>query len=252
MAEQTRPPGRPRSVYDGARVEELNEPLLPRWFVLLMVGAVPVALGVAVWAFIVFGPEEVPVAERRPPPDPTGQLTTDVGQYNVGESVAVPLPLADCQLFRGIRAAGSEADRARIELALATLCEQRLPEDVARRVQLLASMQGEIRFAQFQATGIDSTLDRFEDTPRILLNARFAREDTDPLWIAPLVVHDTTYLELSAGTVEAALEARQNEADTCRALFTQTRPSRACQDAYELLDFISPARALEDAGFTAG
>jgi hypothetical protein len=215
-----------------------------------MVLAVPVAVAVAVWAFVVFGPEDVPIAERRPPPDATGQLTTDVGQYNVGESEAVAVPLPDCPLFQGVRAAGSEADRARIGTALSTLCQQRLPEDVARRVQAFASQQGEIRFAQFQATGVDSTLDLFEDRPRILLNARFAREDTDPLWIAPLVVHDTTYLEQTPGNAEAALQAREYEANICAQLFTDTRPSRACEDAYELLDFIDPIRALQDAGFS--
>lgn len=239
----------PRSPYEGARTEELNEPLLPRWFVLLLLAMVPVAIGVGVWAFVVFGPEEVPVAERRPPPDPMGQLTTDVGQYNVGESEAVPLPLEDCQLFRGIRAAGSDADRARIGAALSAYCEGTVPEDVARRMATFAAAQGEIRFAQFQATGIDSTMDLGVDPPRILLNARFAREDTDPLWIAPLVVHDTTYLELDPGTAEAALEARTAEAAACARLLDETRPSRACDDAEAILDLLDPIRALQAAGF---
>jgi hypothetical protein len=192
------PPPRPRSPYEGARVEELEEPLLPRWFVLLALAAIPLAFGVAVWAFVVFGPDDVPVAERRPPPDPAGQLTTDVGGYNVGGTTAEVLPLEGCELFRGLRAAGSELDRRRIEEGLLALCAPPIPEDVARRVRDLARAGGEIRFAQFQATGVDSTLDRSTDPPRLLLNARFARQDTDPRWIAPLVAHDTTYLEREA------------------------------------------------------
>ncbi|MGI9018629.1 MAG: hypothetical protein ACR2HR_16250 [Euzebya sp.] len=241
---------RPKSVYDGARVEELEEPLLPRWFVLLAVTSIPIALGVAIWAFIVFGPQPVPVSQRRPPPGPVGQLTTDVGQYNIGTTEAVALDLADCQLFRGIQAGGSPADRERIEQALTALCDQRLPEDVARRVRRFGQMGGEIRFAQFQATGVDSTMDLGLAPPRILLNARFARQDTDPLWIAPLVVHDTTYLELEPGSAQAELEARRFEVDACTKLFSDSRASRACEDAEQVLGLPDPLQALLDAGFS--
>ncbi len=244
---------RGRSPYDGARVEELEEPLLPRWFVLLAVALVPVAIGVAVWAFVVFGPEEVPVSERRPPPSDDGTLTTDVGQYNVGDSDAEPIPLADCPQWRGIRAGGSEADRGRIDTALSALCEERLPQDVARGVQALARAQGVIRFAQFQATGVDSTLDLAADPPRILLNARFARAETEPLWIAPLVAHDTTYLTEPVGPAASALAAREAEATMCARLLgdeEDPEPSRACDDARALLELLDPLRALEAAGFS--
>lgn len=239
----------PRPAYEGARVEELEEPLLPRWFVLLAVLAVPVALGVAVWAFIVFGPEEVPVAERRPPPSPTGQLTTDVGQFNIGESQAV-LIQTECDLVRGIRAAGSATDRERIASAASELCEITLPQEAARRLLDFGRQQGEVRFAQFQATGIDSTLELGEGRPRLLLNARFAREDTDPLWIAPLLVHDTTYLELDPVLATSALEARTLEDGVCTDLFSDARPSRACDDAAAVLDLLDPIRALQAAGFS--
>lgn len=248
MSEEARPPRHPRPVYEGARVEELEEPLLPRWFVLLALAAIPVALGVAVWAFVVFGPEDVPVAERRPPPSPEG-LTTDVGGYNVGESQARPLA-STCQLAQGIQAAGSETDRARISLAADALCDVTLPADVARRLVAFGQAGGEVRFAQFQSTGIDSTLDFSADPPRLLLNARFAREDTDPLWIAPLLVHDTTYLDLDPNQAASALAAREAEADVCADLFSTDRPSRACEDAQALLDLLDPVRALQAAGFS--
>lgn len=241
-------PVRGRGVYAGARVEELEEPLLPRWFVLLAVALIPVALGVAVWAFIVFGPEEVPVAERRPPPPPTGQLTTDVGGYDVGESVAQPIE-SDCSLVQGIRVAGSQADRDRITHAAEALCDVTLPEDAARRLVRFGQLQGEVRFAQFQLTGIDSTMDVAAVPPRLLLNARFAQEDTDPLWITPLLVHDTTFLDLDPSQAQSALTARIREADVCTDLFTSQRPSRACDDAAALLDLLDPLRALQAAGF---
>lgn len=241
---------RNRSVYDGARVEELEEPLLPRWFVLLAVGLIPVALGVAVWAFVVFGPEPVAVADRRPPPGEVGMLTTGVGQYNIGSSEALTLPLTDCPLFRGIRAGGSTLDQQLIDTALSAYCEQRIPEAVARRMRAFAADRGVIRFAQFQATGVDSTLDLGEDPPLILINARFAAEDTDPLWIAPLVVHDVTYLEEGLGTADAELQARELEVDACDKLFVDSRPSRACEDGQAVLDLLDPIRALEAAGYS--
>lgn len=240
--------GRPRSVYAGARVEELEEPLLPRWFVLLAVALIPVALGVAVWAFVVFGPDEVPFAERRPPPSPQG-LTTDVGQYNVGESEAHRLSTT-CALVEGIQGAGSDTDRQRITLAADALCDVTLPQEVARRLIALGQAGGEVRFAQFQATGIDSTLDLGVDPPRLLLNARFASEGTDPLWIAPLIVHDTTYLDLDPAQARAALAAREAEAAVCAQLFDVSRPSRACDDAAGILDLLDPLRALQAAGFS--
>ncbi|HUG84497.1 MAG TPA: hypothetical protein VMM13_08020, partial [Euzebya sp.] len=124
-----------------------------------------------------------------------------------------------------------------------------LPEDVGRRLVQFGRLGGEVRFAQFQSTGIDSTLDLAAAPPRLLLNARFAREDTDPLWIAPLLVHDTTYLELDPAQAGSALAARTFEADVCEDLFDQDRPSRACDDAAALLDLPDPIRALQAAGF---
>lgn len=240
---------RPQSPYEGARVEELEEPLLPRWFVVLAVVSVPVALGVAVWAFVVFGPDEVAVAERRPPPPESSPLTTDVGRYNVGTTPARPVPLEDCELFQGIGAAGSDADRQRIATALSALCEAPMSTEVAERMRSLAQSQGVIRFAQFEATGVDSTLDLGATPPVVLVNARFARADTEPLWIAPLVVHDVTYLDAEPGLASSELAARRAEARTCEVVLTDVRPSRACQDAEKLLRAPDSLQALEAAGF---
>lgn len=238
----------PRAPYAGARVEELEEPLLPRWFVLLLLAAIPVAIGVAIWAFVVFGTDEVPAAERRPPPSADGSLTTNVGGFNVGELAPERLS-PSCGFLQGIRAAGTGTDRERIATAVEALCEVRLPTAAGPRLGAFADAGGVVRFAQFQATGVDSSMEVSGDPPRILLNARFARDDTDPLWIAPLLVHDTTYLELSPGSASAALEAREHEAAVCAELFAESRPSRACEDAAAVLELLDPLRALESAGF---
>lgn len=240
-----------RSPYEGARVEELEEPLLPRWFVLLALAALPTAIAVGIAAFVVFGPERVPVEARRPPPAAGSSLSTDVGQLNVGDLPPAPIE-AGCPLVTGVQAAGTAGDRARIQTALNALCDITVPGEAGEGIGRLGAAGGVVRFAQFERTGVDSALDTATDPPTILVNARFAREGTEPRWIAPLVVHDAVLTGRTPGTVEAELAARQAEATVCDRLFTETDPSRACRDAAELLALPDPAAALAEAGFDAG
>lgn len=236
------------SVYEGARTGELEDPLLPRWFVLLGLAAIPAAIGVLIWAFVAFGPEEVPVAARRPPPVEGSTLTTAVGDLNVGD--LDPLELAPgCSLLEGIRAGGTAGDIDRIGQAVDELCELVLPGDIARRLQAFAQAGGVVRFAQFEATGVDSTLDTAGEVPLVLVNARLARGGTDPLWIGPLIVHDTTWLEEPVGTAAGALVAREAEAEICSRMFLPEDRSRACNDAAALLALDDPLAALEAEGF---
>ena len=238
------PPVNPRDPWRSAPVGELQDQLLPRWFVILILVLIPVAIAAVVAAFVVFRPAEVPVAERRPPP--AGDLTSDVGQFVVGE--ATPEPYADvCPTLRGVQIAGTEDDRQALRLGLAGLCNVSLPGDVSDRLARFAQAGGVVRFSAFEQTGVDSTAQ--VDPPRILINARL--QLTDPLWIAPLVAHDATLLGADAepGTVAAALEARQAEVLVCERLLSGRRSSRGCADARELLDLPDPAAALRAAGF---
>lgn len=237
-----------RSPYEGARVEELQEPLLPRWFVLLLLASVPLAIGVGVWAFLAFGPEEVAVAERRPVPAEDSALTTAVGERNVGDAEPVEVE-ADCRLVEGIRAGGTALDVARIAAGINALCEVPVPAAAAERLGAFGAAGGVVRFAQFEATGVDSTMDLSGEVPVVLVNARLAREDTDERWITPLVVHDVTYLDQPVGEAASALQARRVEVAVCDALFTEDRPSRACDDATALLALPDPLAALQDAGY---
>jgi hypothetical protein len=222
----------------------LQDQLLPRWFVLLCVALVPVAIIAIIAAFFVFGTDEVGVAERRPPP--TDTLSTDVGEYVVGESAPVEYEAA-CPLLSGVRVAGTAADQQALRLGLAALCNTTLPPVVADRLTLFAQQSGVVRFAQFQSTGVDSTAVIGEDAPTILLNAKLQR--TDPLWIAPLVAHDTTALAVEPATAAGALEARRAEDLVCDRILDGRRESRGCEDAEALLALPDPEAALRDAGF---
>lgn len=231
-------------VYAEARTGELGDPLLPRWFVLLAVVSVPVAIGVAVAAFAVFAPGAVDVVERRPPPG--AGLTTAVGDLVVGDRTPVPVE-GLCPLLDGVQAAGTDADRAAFERAATALCDVAHDEDAARRLQAFARAGGVLRFAQFAATGVDSTADLAASPPAIYVNARFAR--TDPRAIAPLVVHDTTFLEEDPALAPSALAARTAEAEVCDDLFGDGRAPRGCDDARGVLELDDPISALRAAGF---
>ncbi|CAN5637881.1 MAG: hypothetical protein M3493_06310 [Actinomycetota bacterium] len=243
----SRPPARsdPRDPWHHAPVSELQDQVLPRWFVLLCLALILAAVATVIAAFAVFGPDEVGIAQRRPPP--AGALTNDVGRYVVGS--APPQPYAQtCQTLRGIQIAGTPLDRAALRRGLAGLCNTSLPAEARQRLSAFATAGGVVRFAQFEATGVDSTALLTADPPAILINARLTR--TDPLWIAPLVAHDTTFFQgTDPASAEAALAARRVEDLVCDRLLAGRRESRGCADAEALLAMPDPLAALRGAGY---
>lgn len=238
-------PAPPSDPWRNAPVGELSEQLLPRWFVILAVVSVPVAIVIFVAAFLVMGSsEEVPVAERRPPPGVTA-LTHDVGEFAVGEAEPVAWDADECPLLDGVRIAGHAADIEALSAGLEALCGTDLGPATAARVSAFADAGGVVRFAVFEATGVDSTADL--DGRRILVNGKFAQGN--PAWIAPLVVHDATLLDLGPGEAEAGLAARQAEASVCDRLFGDGLRSRACEDAATLAGADDPMGELRAAGY---
>lgn len=236
-------PAPPRDPWHNAPVGELQEQLLPRWFVILALVSVPVAIAALVAAFATFGSGNVPVAERRPPP--AAGLTSAVGELAVGDADPVTYTPEDCALVDGMRIAGEEADRAALSAGLDALCAAELDPATAERVGAFADAGGVVRFAVFEATGVDSTADL--DGGRILINAKFSQ--TTPAWIAPLIAHDATLLALEPGEAESALAARRAEAAVCASLFADALASRACDDAAALVTAPDPLADLRDAGY---
>lgn len=226
----------------GAPTGELGDQVLPRWFVLSAIALVVIATIVLAVALALPQREGIAVEARRPPP--SAEYTTDAGEVQAGTSQPQAYD-APCPLLQGIRLAGTPVDQARLREGLAGLCNIRLPDDVAADVRSFAEEDGVVRFAIFQATGVDSTASRHGAT--ILVNARFQR--TDPLWIAPLIVHDATMRRPGRATAEGALQARRAELTTCD-LLLGTRPrSRGCADAAAVVNLDDPLGALRAAGF---
>ena len=233
----------PRDPWRDAPVSELQDQVLPRWFVITAVVMVPVALVAVLGAFLVFGPEEVPVAARRPPP--AGGYTHAVGDLRTGDSEPVALP-APCPELGGLRVAGTEQDRAVLAQGLGALCGAALEPGSAALLRAFAGEGGSVRFAQFSDTGVDSIASTEE--PLVLLNNRYA-VSLQPAQIAPLVVHDLTARSTGPGTAEGELAARRAEAAACSALLDTETPSRSCADADALLALDDPLGALRAAGY---
>jgi len=232
-----------RDPWSDAPTGELGDQLLPRWFVLTAVALVVVAVGVLVAVLLAPRGDRVPVEARRPPP--SLRYTTAAGEVQTGMSAPEPYD-TPCELVRGVRIAGTAVDRARLRRGLAGLCNVGLPDDVAADIRAFAEQGGIVRFATFEATGVDSTASR---TPpaAIFVNARFQR--TDPLWIAPLIVHDATLRAPGRASAEGALTARRAELLACDRLLGTRPRSRGCADAAAILALEDPVAALRAAGF---
>jgi hypothetical protein len=234
----------PSDPWQATPVDELQDQLLPRWFVITALVTIPVAIGVLVAAFFVFGPERVPVAERRPPPE-VG-LTNAVGNFAVGDRE--PQRLDDlCPVLSGVRVAGSPADRRVLRRGIEELCSTPLAESTSQDLAAFVEAGGVVRFAQFRDTGVASTAQLQRDPPRILVNAKYSR--TEPLWVAPLVAHDAALWSADPASARAALEARRVEARVCQDVLAGQRLSRDCRDARALLDLADPLAALRRAGY---
>jgi hypothetical protein len=227
-----------------APTSELGDPVLPRWFVLTAIAAVVAAIGVGIAAFVLPARSTVPEAARRPPP--SAAWTTSVGAVEAGGSPPDPYD-APCALLDGLRLAGTAGDQAQLRRGLAALCTTPLPAATRDGLEAFAGAGGVVRFATFEATGVDSTASRRGDEPMILVNARFQR--TDPRWIAPLVAHDVVIRAGDPATAAAALAARRAELDVCASLLDDEAFSRACADAAAVVSTDDPLAALRDAGY---
>lgn len=238
------PEPNPRDPWRKAPVGELQDQLLPRWFVLLCVALVPIAIIVIAVALLSVDRDPIPLGERRPPP--VGGLTHDVGDYEVGDSE--PVVYADaCPTLEGVSTAGGEGDQAVLRQALAGVCNTTLTDEIEESLRTFASRGGVVRFALFDKRGVDSAAIVDADPPTILVNARL--QQSDPLWISPVVVHDVVTLAGDPGTVGTALAARRAEDLVCDRILGGRRDSPGCEDAERLLALPDPEAALRDAGY---
>lgn len=228
-----------------------GEPVLARWFVVLLLAAVPVALGVTAWAFLSFSREPVPAAARRPPGDLV--QTHARGQAVLAESQLV-VPFGGC--VEGIRLVGDEGGIATARRALEAACqlaEGTGAEAVEEGLAALAVAGGTVRIAVFEATGVDATTRLEDGVPVIELNAKFQFEDATRA--TPALVHELAHLAqgLPGEVLDATRELAAVELQllACERLVFRGGEPRTCLDTRELLAEPDPLRALVDAGYPA-
>lgn len=239
---------------DGLPTLPTGEPVLHRWFVIVLLVLAPIALAVTVWGLLSIGGEPIPPAERRPPG--TAEVTNERGDAQLAVTQdAEPGP--GCA--QGIRVVGDSGSRAAASRAMEVACTLietgDFPQAREGLVEWVAS-DGLLRIATFEFSGVESS-SRVDDEGRIIveLNAKFQFEDA--ITGTPALLHQ---LHLIAdpdwpgspigATTELSAAVAQREA--CERLTFPDSEPRGCLDVRELLDDPDPFQQLLDAGYPPG
>lgn len=237
---------------DGLPTLPTGEPVLHRWFVIAMLVLVPIALVVSIWAATqVLGRETIPPADRRPAGDEV--TTVDRGDAVLGtieESDAGP------SCGSAVRVVGDRGARAAAARALGSACALlrtgQFPAAEAGLVEW-ATTRGQLRFAVFELSGVESSL-RVTDDRRIVLELNAAFQFEDATRAAPAIIGQLTMLGQddfpgAPISADAALAAAEAQAVACeRLVFTDAAP-RGCLDVEELLADGDPRGSLVGAGY---
>lgn len=247
----------PGGVGDGLPALPDGEPVLARWFVVLMLLLSLVAVAMTVFALTrrAAPPSEVfPAAERRNPG--TAEVTHERGELRVAEDSTVTQPVTCAP---GVRLVGDAGGRSTLQRAFGVLCAQLAADDDGSLSQVAAGLaeldraQGVARVALGAATGVDSSARVEDGVPVVEVAPKFQFESGR--LAAPFLAHELLHLGSESwpgAPVDAAQElaAMQVQDEVCRALRAPEgeRP-RGCRDAAELLAADDPLAALRDAGF---
>jgi hypothetical protein len=238
------------AVTDGLPTLPTGEPVLHRWFVLLMLMLVPIGLAVSVWAYLSIPREVLLPEQRRPVGD--GAVTIDRGDAELGASTDTepgPACAGDVTLVGddGTRAAGRRALGATCQL----LATGALPA-ASEGLEIWIASGARLRFAAFELSGVESSARREDGTTVIELNAKFVYEDATRA--APALIHQLVLLtdpDWPGAPVGATSElaATRAQADACGRLTFVDAPPRGCRDVDELLATEDPRARLVAAGF---
>lgn len=229
-----------------------GEPILARWFVILMLILVPLGLAVSIWAWLSIDREALSPAARRPPG--TAEITHDRGTAVLNDDVSTE-PGPECA--EDVDVFGDEGARAAGRRALSGVCTVlRRGETDAAETGLDAWIDGDglLRFAVFERTGLDSSA-RVEDGRIVIeLNAKFQFEDASEA--APFIVHELVHLADGwpgePVTDRDELRALQAQAAACDILVFRNEAPRGCDDAAALLADPDPLSLLDEAGYLPG
>lgn len=235
---------------DGLPTLATGEPVLARWFVIVMLLLVPIALVVSLFAWRATEREPLGTIERRPIGGPT--FTIDRGDAQFPEALDTE-PGPDCAAAATL--IGDDSARAAARRSLGATCQLvrdlDLPVAAAGLEAWLAS-DGLMRVGVFERSGIDAST-RLEDGRLVLeLNARFLFEDATRA--APALIHQFVLMGQpdwpgATVTADAELTAAHEQLVACARLVLPAGLPRACTDAEELLALDDARAALIAAGF---
>lgn len=239
---------------DGLPALPTGEPVLARWFVILMLLLVPVAIAVTVWAFLsIPGGDDVAPAERRPVGG--ASVTIDRGDAQLGESTETEPGPTCAEPIALVGDSGARAAGARAMEQTCTLLGQGDYEAAREGLRAWVASSGQLRFATFEVAAVGGSA-RVEDDAIVLeLNARYLFEDARRA--APVVLHQLVLIgdpDWPGAPVSAERELRAAEihADACDRMTFQTQDPPGCGDVRDLLAEPDPLAALIEAGFRAG
>lgn len=234
---------------DGLPTLETGEPVLARWFVILMLLLVPAGFAITIWALSRADQDPLPPAERRPPG--TAEVTHERGDARLSRTTETS-PGPSCAAE--IDVLGDEAAQATGRRALGAACQLLLNgdyPDAEAGLEAWAANDGLLRIAVFELTGVDSSARVEAGRVVIELNAKFQFEDATRA--APVILHELVHLGRGwpgqAVTARDELEAMVVQARACDTLVFRQQPPRACLDATQLLEEAEVLARLEEAGF---
>lgn len=247
--------GSPGGVGDGLPQTPDGEPLLHRWFVILMIGlsVAALALSVVVLASRTAPPEvELPPAARRPPG--TATVTHERGRIVLSETQEEE---TDVACAPQVRLVGDEGGRATSRRALGALCRQlgRGIDEldvVDEGLRRLNRERGVIRIALGEATGVDSSARVEDDTLIVELAPKFQFDNA--VEAAPFLAHELAHLggdrwPGAAPDTSDELAALRAQLASCEALLLGDDAPRGCADAAAVLDDEDPAESLREADY---
>lgn len=220
-----------------------------RWFVLAMLVFIPVTLAVFVTALLLIGRDSVDPAERRPAGD--ASVTVERGDAQLAQTLGVDVG-PDC--MQAIRLIGDDGSRAAARAAATATCRLLADPLFATARQGLAiwsRSNGQLRYATFEFSGVESSA-RVEDGRIVVeLNAKF--QFVAGIHAVPAILHQLTLITdvawpgetISASTAKAGALIEQA---ACTRLALDA-PPRGCNDVFELLREPDVLAALVAAGY---
>jgi hypothetical protein len=221
---------------DGLPTLPTGEPVLARWFVLVMLLLVPVAIAVSVFAWRAADRDPPPPIERRVVG--TATVTHDRGDA-VFPATEAAAPGPSCA--EGVRLTGDASAISAGRRALSATCQLIAGGGLPLAEEGLAAWLAadpSVRVGTFEASGVDASA-RVEDGAIVLeLNARYLFEDATRA--APVVVAELALIgqpDWPGAVVSAQAEAAAlaEQLDACGRLSLPDGVPRPCRDAASLL-----------------